>query len=230
MASKLKTYILLDRSGSMNRRWEETLTAMNAYVKDLAETTGSKTTRATMAVFDGFNGLRFNVLRQDVAVKEWKPLTTDEAAPAGMTPLYDAIGRMVSIMEEDKPERAVLVIMTDGAENQSREMTKVTAKAALDRCKERGWAITFIGADFDAMSDAQSVGVGGGQTISTKSGFLSETMSIVAEKTRRYAGATGQAIAGSGAQDFMSYNASDRERAEGKAPKKSGKGIKETGV
>ena len=40
--------------------------------------------------------------------------------------------------EADNPEKAVIVIMTDGLENSSKEITKEGAKAALDRGKV-GW-------------------------------------------------------------------------------------------
>jgi hypothetical protein len=76
-----------------------------------------------------------------------------------MTPLLDAIVRTIALAEADNPDKAVIVIMTDGHENASREVTRDGVKVALDRVRARGWEVVFLGANFDNISDASSVGV-----------------------------------------------------------------------
>src|SRR5688572_6609609 len=128
------SYILLDRTGSMEPIWSEALSSVNAYADGLASLDGGPRVDAdiTLAVFDAQDGFQFDVLRKGVDAEDWNDVTNREVNPRGMTPLYDAIGRIVSLAEKDKPEKAVLVIMTDGEENSSTEMTKKAAKAALD--------------------------------------------------------------------------------------------------
>jgi hypothetical protein len=113
------SYILLDRTGSMEPIWNEALSSVNAYADGLAALDGGPRVDAdiTLAVFDAQDGLKFDVLRQGVDAGDWNDVTTREVTPRGMTPLYDAIGRIVSLAEKDKPEKAVLVIMTDGDRN-----------------------------------------------------------------------------------------------------------------
>lgn len=189
-ATSVHSYILLDRTGSMSGIWDEALTSVNAYAKSVGEEEKGDAeidTKVSLAVFDAQDGLQFDVLRKSVNAQDWSTVTNDEASPRGMTPLYDAIGRLVSMAEIDGPEKAVLVIMTDGAENSSREMTGQGAKAALDRARERGWEVVFLGAEFANFSDAENVGVGGEKQLAVSAGNFSATMDRLAKKSRSYA-------------------------------------------
>jgi len=188
--TSVHSYILLDRTGSMSGIWDEALNSVNAYAKSVGEEKDGEAdieTKVSLAVFDAQDGLQFDVLRKGVAAEEWPAVTNDEASPRGMTPLYDAIGRLVSMAEIDGPEKAVLVVMTDGAENASREMTGVGAKAALDRARARGWEVVFLGAEFANFSDAESVGVSGRKQLAVGAGQFSATMDRLAKKSRAYA-------------------------------------------
>lgn len=205
----MHAYILLDRTGSMQSIWDEALGSVNAYVKALADGDGY----ATLAVFDAHEGLQFDVLRAGVPVQTWTDVTTQEASPRGMTPLFDAIGRMIARAESEAPEKAVLVIMTDGAENASREMKKDDVKAALDRIAKKGWQTVFLGAEFAKFDDADAVGVAGGQQVAMSAGMMGASMKMMARKSRAYFDA-GEA---------MEFN--DADRAEtGEADVKRRKG------
>ncbi|MEM9669631.1 MAG: vWA domain-containing protein [Pseudomonadota bacterium] len=184
------SYILLDRTGSMSDIWDEALSSVNAYAKSVGEEEAGEAdieTIVNLAVFDAQEGLQFDVLRRGIEAETWKEVTNDEAHPRGMTPLFDAIGRIVALAEADAPEKAVLVIMTDGLENASREMTGEGAKAALDRARDRGWEVVFLGAEFANFSDAESVGVSSGQSIAVGSQQFGITMERLGKKSRYYA-------------------------------------------
>lgn len=186
----MHAYILLDRTGSMQDIWSEALSSVNAYARGLAEPDPGApdvTANVTLAVFDRTQEVAFDILRRIVLANDWTPVTDDEASPRGMTPLFDAIGRMTAIAREDNPERAVIVIMTDGHENASREVTRDGAKAALDACRERGWEVVFLGAEFAAFDDAGSVGVVPSKHMAMSQGAMARTMQRLARKSRRYA-------------------------------------------
>ena len=106
------SYILLDRTGSMSSIWDEALTSVNAYAAsvgeaDEGEIEGSDIkTDVTLAIFDFQESMQFDVLREKVGAEDWTDVTNEEANPRGMTPLFDAIGRMVSLAEADDPEKA----------------------------------------------------------------------------------------------------------------------------
>ncbi len=206
-APDIHSYILLDRTGSMEPIWAEALSSVNAYADGLASLDGGPRVNAdiTLAAFDAQDGLQFDVLRQDVDASEWRDVTAKEISPRGMTPLYDAIGRMVSLAEKDKPEKAVIVIMTDGEENSSKEMTKASAKAALDRVRAKGWEVVFLGTEFANFDDATGVGQTASRNMAVSKDQLSDSMNRLAQKSRDYA---------TGAAPSVEWNAEDRAAAK----------------
>lgn len=213
----VQSYILLDRTGSMADIWDEALTSVNAYADSFAadapgaEIAGADIkTAVTLAVFDHQDGLQFDVLRDKVDPAHWNKVTNDEANPRGMTPLYDAIGRIVSRAEADAPEKAVIVIMTDGLENSSSELTKQGAKAALDRARAKGWEVVFLGAEFASFSDAEAVGMAASKTMAVGQGQMRDSMDNLAQKARAY---------GKGAAPEIEFNAEDRAMADEEAVK-----------
>lgn len=184
----MHAYILLDRSGSMQSLWVEALSSVNAYAKELSNKTDGDAVdgHITLAVFDGQEGLQFDLLRRKQPALHWEKVTDREAAPRGMTPLLDALGRLIALAETDNPDKAVIVVMTDGQENASREVTRDGVKAALDRVKAKGWDVVFLGANFDNISDASAVGVFASQQMAMAPGTMSASMERMAKKSRAY--------------------------------------------
>lgn len=209
--ASVNTYILLDRTGSMQDIWDEALTSVNAYAEALGEGDGALRASVTLAVFDAQNGLQFDVLRKKVPATGWRNVTTAEASPRGMTPLYDAIGRIVSVAEQDNPKKAVLVIMTDGEENSSREVTQAGARAALDRARAKGWEVVFLGAEFAKFTDAGAMGVTTEKTMAVGKDGMKSTMQRLAKKSRDY---------GYSAAAPVTFNAEDRAVAKEEEVKK----------
>ena len=185
----MQAYILLDRSGSMQSLWVEALSSVNAFAKELANKTDGPVvdSHVTLAVFDSQEGLHFDVLRKKQPALHWDNVTDKDASPRGMTPLLDAMVRIISLAESDNPDKAIIVVMTDGQENASREVSREGVKAALDRVKAKGWEVVFLGANFDNISDADSVGVGGSKQMAMSAGTMNESMSRLAKKARSYA-------------------------------------------
>lgn len=204
-AKPMHAYILLDRTGSMVDRWEETLSALNTYAAGLADPSDGEAVdaRITLALFDHMEGLKFDVIRRDQPAAQWTQLTPAEAVPRGWTPLFDAIGRIVAVAETDAPAEAVIVVITDGLENTSREMTREGAKAALDRARSRGWQIVFLGADFAQFSDAEALGVQAASSMAMASGSYDEAMNRMSRKSRAFFAK----------KDAMTFDESDRAAA-----------------
>jgi hypothetical protein len=207
VATELHSYVLLDRTGSMGSIWQEALSSVNAYAKGLASSEdGARIDpMITVAMFDHHDGMQFNALRRKVLMPGWSDIDSSEASPRGTTPLFDAIGRIVAMAEGDAPERAVIVIMTDGLENASEEFNQDTARAALDRVRERGWEVVFLGADFASFGDAGAVGMDSSKTMAVSQGRMRGAMESLARKARSYASADAPAP--------IEFNESDREEA-----------------
>ncbi len=205
--ASIHSYILLDRTGSMEPIWTEALSSVNAYADGLATLDGGPRVDAdiTLAAFDANDGFQFDVLRSGVDAERWRKVTNDEVNPRGMTPLYDAIGKIVTLAEKDRPEKAVIVIMTDGEENSSQEMTKASAKAALDRIRKRGWEVVFLGTEFSNFNDAEGVGQTSSRNMAVAKEQLNDSMRSLAQKSKDYA---------SGAAPTVEFNAQDRAVAK----------------
>lgn len=184
----MKSYILIDGSGSMASRRIETLGAVNAYVEALGEDKATKKADVTIAVFDSQEP--FKVVRNGVKIKDWIPLTESEVFARGMTPLLDAIGVLNQTITLAKPKKASIVIVTDGFENASREITKESAKIILDGLRDKGYEVVFIGADFDAFGQSGGLGNSVGQTLNMSAGGYEGAFRSMAMKSATYA-ATG---------------------------------------
>jgi len=182
----MKVYMLIDQSGSMATNWAETVGAVNSYVKKMTSDKPKKL-RLNVAAFDADSGLNFTELRRDVKIKDWTDITNDDATPRGSTPLFDAIGKLCTWIDVDKPDRALIAIITDGHENSSREVSKDAAKAMLDKFREKKFDIVFIGADFDAFGQAATLGNARGQTLNMSPGNYAAASASLASRTTAYA-------------------------------------------
>jgi len=187
-----RDYLLLDRFSSINARWKEALSAINAYAGAL----GSKiNTRIMLAVFDDL----YQVIRNEIHPLQWRPVTDEQVMPRGSTALNDAIGTLVAQGKADNPDKAAIVIMTDSGENASKEITNEQAKALLDECRKRGWQVIFLGMDFDNTGMANQYGADPNQAIAAGKESLAVTMRKAAEKRASYS-QTGNAISFSDAE------------------------------
>ena len=59
-----------------------------------------------------------------------------------------------------KPEKVIVLIMTDGQENAS-EFTLSDVKTRIEKYKKEGWEFVFLGADIDAFAGGTRLGVSG---------------------------------------------------------------------
>jgi len=200
-------FILLDRSGSMAEHglWVEAKAAVNDYVKELAAK--NVDTGVTLVAFDHDQGhVQFDVLRDRIIPKTWKPISDEDATPRGMTPLCDAVGRLVTLARAGNYDNVAIIIMTDGLENMSRELSPSAAKALLDECRAKGWVVVFLGANFDNAMQAAQLGNAPAYTAQSSVRNLRGTMAMTAGKRADYA-ATGTAAT-------MSFT--DEEKAQAK--------------
>ena len=185
-------FILLDRSQSMHTQWGEALAAVNGYVAKLAE--DKVDTGVTLATFDAPAGkLVFDVIRDRIIPSTWHKVTDKEAQPRGNTPLNDATGQIVSLAKAGNYDRVAIIIMTDGAENASKELNVFQARALLDECRAKGWQVIFLGANFDNAMQASSYNNDVNATMSASRGTFAAHTHSLASKRGLY-GVTGQSM------------------------------------
>lgn len=187
-------FILLDRSGSMGNLWVEAISSINGYVAKLAY--DNVDTGVTLATFDSAEmrgPMSFDVIRDRITPSTWRKVDTNEIAPRGWTPLSDAVGKIVARAKAGDYDKVAIIVMTDGIENASTELTVTQAKLLLDQCRARGWQVIFLGANFDNAAQARSYGTQSINTVAMGVGNFARATTDMANKRAAY-GATGQAM------------------------------------
>jgi hypothetical protein len=193
----MKVFMLLDRSGSMSSLWSEAIGSINGYVEKL-----TPDTQVHLALFDSQS---YDVLR-DSSASEWQPLGPWDASPRGSTPLLDSFGKLAATAEANDDERTVLVVMTDGQENCSREYSYEAIKSTIKRLEDRNWPVVFLGADFNNVTQyVGTLGTDLRRTYSASAENLRKGMVAMASNTVAYASA------GSASNDWFNVDAETRK-------------------
>lgn len=152
---------ILDRSGSMDPLAEDTIGGYNSLLKKQKELPGKA--MVTTVLFDD----QYEVLHNGEDLSKVEPLTSATYYARGCTALLDAVGR--TLMDVDakykgladfmKPSKTMVVIITDGMENSSREYTYEKVKRMISARRGIGWEFVFLGANIDAEAVAENISI-----------------------------------------------------------------------
>ena len=154
--------MILDRSGSMGGLESDTIGGYNSMLKKQREEDGE--VLVSTVLFDD----RSEVLYDRVPLEKMPQMTEKEYYVRGCTALLDAVGGAIRHIgnvhkyarEEDRPEKTIFVITTDGLENASREYSYGRVKKMVEQQKEKyGWEFLFLGANIDAIETAGRFGI-----------------------------------------------------------------------
>lgn len=186
MAQKVHVGIVLDRSGSMEDCRTDAIGAVNSYLRQVRDDREMEA-NISLIIFDS-QGI--DLIRNHVPAKGCPELANSEYQPRAATPLLDAVGHGVAVLDRQSHdgERRILAVMTDGLENASREYTKQSIKALLDRKqKEEGWLVLYLGAGHDAWAQASALGLHAGNVAAFDKSAVEASLSAVGTRARRYA-------------------------------------------
>lgn len=159
---------ILDRSGSMSGLEADTIGGFNSMISKQKKEDGEAI--VSTVLFDDQQEVVYD--RQPVKMVE--PMTDRQYYVRGCTALLDAIGGAIHHIgnvhkyarEEDRPEKTMFIITTDGMENASRFYTYDRVKYMVERQKEKyGWEFLFLGANIDAISVAARFGINADRAI-----------------------------------------------------------------
>ena len=212
-------FVLLDRSGSMSgARWENAIGSINQYVASLRK--NDLDGEVTVVAFDttseyakpvsqepqpvtrSFSTLThqtiikentFEFLRIRSPINDFNAISIDELSPRGGTPLYDSAAKLITLAEYQNSEKTVIIIMTDGEENESRAETLASIRSKIEKCKERNWEVVFLGAEFNAETTARNFGLDTSKVINSSLRNVGASMDFYADASASYA-KTGAAI------------------------------------
>lgn len=152
---------VLDRSGSMGSMGDEPINGFNQFLKEQKEVKGEA--NLTLVIFDN----EYEVIHDGVNLKEVPELTSKVYYPRGMTALLDAVGKAVNTVEarlakledEEKPEKIIVMVLTDGMENASQEFKKKAIKEKLEKLQKAEWEFIFMGSTLESFDDARDMGL-----------------------------------------------------------------------
>ena len=159
----LKIVFVIDESGSMQGSNDDVIGGFNSFIeRQKKENTG----KITMSLYK-FNDVVSRVIDNKPASKI-KNLTNEDYTPGGFTALFDAIGQ--AILETDKniselpatsrPDKVMVVIITDGQENASKEFSAKAIKSSISTHEELlNWSFIFLGSGLDDFRDAEALGI-----------------------------------------------------------------------
>lgn len=190
---------ILDRSGSMHHLEGDTIGGYNSFLDQQRAEEGEA--RVTTVLFDD----RYEILHDYVDIKDISPITKKEYFARGSTALLDAVGKTIKEVEhrqnfasvDETPEKTMVVIITDGLENASREYSLDTVKKMVTAQQgKHGWEFIFLGANIDAVKTAGGFGISADRAVNYHADAVGTAMNFasisIAATAMRKCGIVGQ--------------------------------------
>lgn len=151
--------MVIDRSGSMASIRSDAEGGINTFVDSQKSEPGEAL--LTLVQFD----THYEFVHRGVPISS---VPKFKLVPRGSTALLDAVGRSINetgarlgAMEEaQRPGLVVFVIVTDGAENSSKEFTREKIREMIEHQQTvYKWQFTFLAANQDAFAAGASMGI-----------------------------------------------------------------------
>lgn len=207
--------LVLDETGSMMSCYEPTMSSVNDYLGSqqnapgvahanlytFSDQTGGYRSMRSFNMMAGMKDARdsgqdFRPVFENLPIASVGFLSRENYKPMGGTNLYDAIGMTIRRVEAQLEPLAsvpnvLIVIVTDGGENASREYTLPAIKNMIKEKEGDGWTFIYLGANQDAFAVGSSFGLSKGQTMTYSTDNMSDTMATLSTATTSYRGMRG---------------------------------------
>ena len=189
-----ETYYLLivDASSSMSPLTKSTISGVNEQIDSIKQLEKEFPEQKYNMSFMHFNNT-VTIEYTDRKSNSLEHISESNYRCSGMTALLDAIGVGVRNLNEKIGDKiasgeaaAVVVIITDGEENASREFDGPKVKSMIEELQATNrWTFTFVGANIDSISTASRYGIDvknvmqfSGDELSNKKVYASMTKSF----------------------------------------------------
>lgn len=209
----LKIIFVIDESGSMQGTESDVIGGFNNFIEQQKLHHQGK---ITFSLYK-FNSYWSRILN-DLPIEEIRPLTSGDYTPGGLTALYDTIGNAIADIEnqskytksEHKASMVMMVIITDGQENASREYDSRKIKQMIQELEQsENWQFIYLGTDLENFADADTLGLR--HKISSKKIEMKKKFDVISEHTVRFRMANPDKDQNSMWNDFMDDLAKDED-------------------
>lgn len=163
----IELVFILDESGSMRGLEKDTIGGFNSTIDKQKKEDGD----CLVSTVCFSNSQR--VVHDRVNLRDVKELTEKDYVPCGSTALIDTVASSIKhikmvhryIRKEDRPDKVMFIITTDGMENASHKYSLAETKRMIEECKENGWEFIFLAANIDAYETARDYGFDESSTV-----------------------------------------------------------------
>lgn len=160
--------VILDRSSSMSVIRNDVIGGYNTFLESQKDLKSGKAYISLVQFDHEYEPVYFSKNIEDTP-----KLDTTTYVPRGSTSLLDAVGRTILDVEaridskkkKDKPNKVIILVITDGQENASLEFDKTRITDMIKEQELKGWTFMYLSADVNAFDDAHSLGISKDQTI-----------------------------------------------------------------
>lgn len=206
--------IVLDRSGSMSNCRAATIEAFNGFLE--SQRNGPDEATASLYRFDH----EYEPVYEGKDIDSAPKLSERNFIPRGSTALFDAIGRTIDSIgarltntpEYERPNKVVVVIVTDGLENVSKEYSRKRIFDMIHHQEDKyHWTFVYMGANQDAYTEASHMGFASTNTLNfvpTAAGLKCSTQVLGRNLTQKIRSSSG----GQSCKSF--YDAADQAEAD----------------
>jgi len=182
-ANLISMNILVDSSGSMESIASDMVGALNQLVDENRDLD----VLVTYSIFS-------NKYQPVFSGKPIKEVERFDLKPDANTALIESACRMIdevgarlgAMPEDERPEKVMFVIITDGLENAS--APEYTKERLLAKIKEQtevyNWGFLYLGADQDAIAVARSYGIDGTWAVEYERASSRKSGAVLSEKLR----------------------------------------------
>jgi hypothetical protein len=160
---------VIDRSTSMSGLVESTIEGYNAFIVEQRNAPGKAS--VTTCLFDGQSSTPYELICEGEDIHKTKFLDGNSYRCKGTTALLDALGLTIQNVrarheKNGKPDKVVVLVMTDGHENASKDFKKSAVLETVKELREKEkWAFVFSGANIDSFGEAGGLGMSSGNTM-----------------------------------------------------------------
>lgn len=202
----MKVAMIVDRSGSMESIESATVEGLNAFIFEQKQSSGIEVSLQIVQ----FDNVYEQVYSGPVAgaprftLSETPKTGEFRFEPRNNTALRDAIGKTIvsvgeelgALAEEQRPSKVVIVIMTDGMENASKEFSASRIAEMIKHQQEiYNWQFQYLGANQDAVAVGATMNIPAANSVmyAASNAGTRSVMASVSRNTQNY-GITGQSF------------------------------------